>query len=126
MQLKNILSIVIFICLLGTLYSLTLDGLTSREVTLFSSALAVLSMAISWLITDIYSESSKENALDEAKKFHTENIKTYVVNASEKVNNISNELDRLSIWLKQINQDYTDSELHEVIVIRERVLAQHI
>lgn len=118
---KKILSVVVGFCLLGTLFSLSQDGLTNREVTLFSSALAVLSMAISWLITDIYSESSKQSALDEAKKFHTENINTYVVNASEKVNNISNELNRLSIWLKQINQDYSESELHEVIVIRERV-----
>ncbi|MFA0575522.1 hypothetical protein AB4580_23585 [Vibrio splendidus] len=118
---KKILSFVVAVCLVGTLYSLTQDGLTNREVTLFSSALALLSMAISWLITDIYSESSKQSALEDAKKFHTENIKTYVVNASEKVNNISNELDRLSIWLKQINQDYADSDLHEVIVMRERV-----
>ncbi|HEQ3536111.1 TPA: hypothetical protein VGS95_004506 [Vibrio parahaemolyticus] len=118
---KKVLSVVVGICLLGTLYSLTQDGLSNREVTLFSSALAVLSMAISWLITDIYSESSKQSALEDAKNFHNENIKTYVVNASEKVNNISNELDRLSTWLKQINQDYADNEQHEVIVIRERV-----
>lgn len=100
---------------------LSKGGMTDREITLYSSILAVLSMAISWVITDFYSEMNKNNALKDAKDFYKDNLRTYVINASEKVNNMSNELNRLSCRLKEIDSNYNDSSTIELIVIREKV-----
>ncbi len=118
---RKILVVVFGFALITVLFILSsVDDLSVRETTLFSTALAVLSMAVSWLITDIYSEKSKVSALEEAKKFHNESLRTYVVNASEKVNNISNELNKLSVRLKYMKTTGDDS-LYTSTVFKERV-----
>ncbi|EJG0622558.1 hypothetical protein [Vibrio parahaemolyticus] len=123
---KKVLSFVLGIALLGVLWVLSFEELTTRETSLFSATLAILSMAVSWLITDLYAEKSKQSALEEAKTFHQENLKTYVINASEKVNNISNELSRLTKRLKNtsgssenFSQDIIEERINNVIHVIE-------
>jgi hypothetical protein len=124
---RKILVLIFGVALIAILYLLSSVKLTDREISLFSTALAILSMACSWLITDIYSQKSKTSALEEARDFHKNSLKTYVINASEKVNNISNELDRLSSRLKKISNDHKDSTSTDVLIISERVTsATHI
>jgi predicted RNA-binding Zn-ribbon protein involved in translation (DUF1610 family) len=71
-------------------WQLTTGNLTSRETILFSSALAVLSIAASWFVSKHYSEQS-----------YTKNLQTFGRKASEKVNNLSNELNKLTAFLQQ-------------------------
>lgn len=116
---KKILSFILGISLIGVLWVLSTEELSARETSLFSSVLALLSIAVSWLITDLYAEKSKQSALEEAKQFHHDSLKTYVINASEKVNNISNELSRLTRRLKSMGS--SDEEIISREVVGERI-----
>ncbi|MGF1760024.1 hypothetical protein L4D76_19220 [Photobacterium sagamiensis] len=120
---RKILVAAFGLSLVAILITLSAVSLTEREVSLFSTALAMLSIAFSWLITDIYSESSKKTALQEAQDYHKENLKTYVINASEKVNNISNELNKLSLRLKEISKDSQGSDVEDVKIINEKIVS---
>ncbi|MBM4978000.1 hypothetical protein HYO23_22275 [Vibrio parahaemolyticus] len=116
---KKILSFILGLSLIGVLWVLSTEELSARETSLFSSVLALLSIAVSWLITDLYAEKSKQSALEEAKQFHQDSLKTYVINASEKVNNISNELSRLTRRLKSMGN--SDEEIISREVVGERI-----
>jgi len=71
-------------------WQLASGDLTTRETMFFSSALAILSIAASWFISKHYSEQS-----------YTKNLQMFRRKASEKVNNLSNELNKLTAFLQQ-------------------------
>jgi len=84
--------------------------LTPRESALLSLILAILSVLASWTLAHIYNQSLHSKAIKEVQEFHKTNLKTYARKAAEKVNNLSNELNRLSLFLeKELNTtDYKD------------------
>lgn len=74
--------------------------LDSREAALVSIVLCLLSIIASYLTSQYFSGIGHRQALEEVKAQHTENLKTYAINAAEKVDNLSKELQRLSIFLE--------------------------
>lgn len=75
--------------------------MTNRESTLLGILIAVLSVLASWIITELYANSQHKSAIEEVKEQHQANLRTYALKASEKVNNLSNELNKLSLYLEQ-------------------------
>jgi hypothetical protein len=64
--------------------------LNPRESLLLSLVLTIVSMLGSWLASRFYAEIS-----------FNENLRTFALKASEKVDNLSKELDRLALYLQQ-------------------------
>jgi predicted RNA-binding Zn-ribbon protein involved in translation (DUF1610 family) len=89
------------------IYFISGETLTPRESALLSFILTILSVLASWTVAHIYTESQHSKAIKEVQEFHKTNLKTYALKAAEKVNNLSNELNRLSLFLeKELNTTY--------------------
>jgi len=63
---------------------------TANEALLLSLVLTGLSIAASWIVSQYYSETS-----------FNKNLRVFALKAAEKVTNLSNEFDRLSLFLQQ-------------------------
>lgn len=87
--------------ILGCLLYVSLGDLTSKESSLLSILLTMLSFIASWLVSIHFSTKSHKQAIEEVKEQHLSNLKTYALNAAEKVSNLSNELGRLSVYLQE-------------------------
>jgi hypothetical protein len=88
----------------GIIASIILIGgssLSPRESALMGMVLTILSVLASWIITNAYSESVHKTAIEEVQEQHRTNLRTYALKAAEKVNNLSNELQKLSAYLDQ-------------------------
>ncbi len=77
------------------------ENLTSRESALVGLVVAILSILASWIITHLYSESQQRSAIAEVQEQHKNNLRVYALKAAEKVNNLSNELSKLSLYLEE-------------------------
>ncbi|MHC4120542.1 MAG: hypothetical protein ACYSWO_23860 [Planctomycetota bacterium] len=91
-----VLATAIIVCIVFV-SNATLDN---REAALVSIILSLLSIIASYLTSQYFSEIGHKQALEEVRAQHTENLKTYAINAAEKVDNLSKELQRLSIFLE--------------------------
>jgi Zn finger protein HypA/HybF involved in hydrogenase expression len=76
-----------------------------RESILFGTGLTVLSMGASWFTSKFYSEQS-----------YNKNLQTFGLKASEKVNNLSNELSKLSLFLQQELDSDADEPAAEALL----------
>ena len=88
------LSIIIIIVITST------KNLTSNETTLISVLLTILSIVVTWLVSQYFSNLSHKQAIEEVRTEHLNNLRTYALNAAEKVDNLSNELSKLSLYLQ--------------------------
>lgn len=87
--------------------------LSNKEGATLSLLLTILSVIASWIFARIYAESQHEKAIAEVKELHNENLRTYALKAAEKVNNLSQQLNRLSLYIEEElqNSEYDgDSE----------------
>ena len=100
----NFTKVVILILVGGVIACIAYIGnaeLTNREASLVSIVLTLLSIVGSYLISQFFSTQSYQRAIEQVKEQHAENLRTYALNAAEKVDNLSNELNRLSIYLEE-------------------------
>ncbi|HBH7918731.1 TPA: hypothetical protein ACF311_004614 [Vibrio parahaemolyticus] len=79
---------------------ITFSTLSAKESALLSLLLTVLSVLASWLFSSIHSSSQHAEAINEVKEMHNDNLRTYALKAAEKVNNLSEQLNRLSLYLE--------------------------
>lgn len=112
-------SIILLALALSIGYCLHIFGqgsLSPKETSLLGIVLTGLSILASWAVTDMYSESQSKQAIEEVQELHRSNLRTYALKAAEKVTNLSNELNKLSVYLQQELDcdDYrsVDEELH--------------
>lgn len=86
--------------------------LTGREGAILSLFLTVLSVIASWLLAKVYGDSQHSKAIEEVKEMHNEKVRTFALKAAEKVNNLSEQINRLSIYLEEeLNDDeYEDDK----------------
>lgn len=91
---------------------LSTGELTTKETGLLSTILTILSVIAAWIVSHLYSTSSHRQAIEEVKSAHQENLQTYALKAAEKVTNLSNQLNKLSIYLEEEleNSDYETVE----------------
>jgi LSD1 subclass zinc finger protein len=109
---SSFLKIIIGILVSGVVASIILLGtanLSARESGLLSLILFVFSVLATWIVTHIYSEISHVKAINDVKQVHQDNLRTYALKAAEKVNNLSRQLNLLSVYLQEEldAQDYT-------------------
>jgi predicted Zn finger-like uncharacterized protein len=104
------------------IYLISAGDLSNRESALLGILVTVLSVLASWVITHMYSASQHENAIRDVKEEHRNNLQTYALKAAEKVNNLSNELNKLSIYLEE-ELNYTEyrSAEEELVAKEERI-----
>ena len=98
---------VVLLGILLCLYIIATRELNASESLLLSLVLTILSLIGSWVASRYYSEISFNN-----------NLRIFALKAAEKVNNLSNELDRLSVYL-QHELESTDYE-----TLKEELLAR--
>jgi predicted RNA-binding Zn-ribbon protein involved in translation (DUF1610 family) len=114
--------VLLVVAVIITLLSISASQPSPREASLLGILLFVLSVLATWIVAHIYSESSEKKALEELKEFHQANLKTYALKAAEKVNNLSNQLNLLSLYLQE-ELDCTDYESpqEELLAKEERI-----
>lgn len=87
--------------LIGCIIYIASFQLSSKESALLSIILTIISVIATWIVSNLFSESAHKSALAEVKEQHQTNLKTYALNAAEKVDNLSNELRKFSIYLQE-------------------------
>ena len=103
-------------------YSITQKDLTSREYGFLSFILTILSILATWLVSHFYSEFQRNRAVQEVQDLSQANLLTYARKAAEKVNNLSNELNRLALYLRQELDDQDYESPQEALRSREERL----
>jgi len=90
--------------------------------TLFNVLLTLFSVAISLIISHYYFDSSRQETIKEIKSDYKRNNKLYSQKAAEKVDNLSNELTKLSIYLQQsIDENDTSNPITTLLVQEEKI-----
>ncbi|MEH6577393.1 MAG: hypothetical protein V7731_10010 [Amphritea sp.] len=105
--------IVLFILgILGILIHLSSAQLSNTETGLLSTILTILSVIAAWVVSHLYAASGHEKTIEEVKTAHQENLQTYALKAAEKVNNLSDQLNKLAVYIKEgiDNTDYDTVE----------------
>lgn len=108
----TIIDVIIAILSLGILGCLIYIGtakIDNQSAALVSIILTILSIAASYITSQHFSEKGHKEAIEEVKAQHVENLKTYAINAAEKVDNLSKELHRLANYLEdELTKEYDD------------------
>src|SRR6185369_10564744 len=94
-------SIILVALAVGIIWYVGKNDLSSQENVLFNVLLAVFSIFFSIIISQFYFDSSRQNSIEEIKKDYQDTTKLYAQKAAEKVENLSNELSKLSLYLQQ-------------------------
>ncbi|AAZ24285.1 hypothetical protein [Colwellia psychrerythraea] len=102
-----LLTVGFFIGVVVCIFIISSDDLTSRESSIVSLFLTFLSIIASWLLANIYGDSQHIKAIEEVKEMHNEKVKTFALKAAEKVNNLSLNINKLSIYLEsELDAEY--------------------
>jgi hypothetical protein len=119
--LLNIISVILVISILGIIIYISNQELTVHESTLLSVLLTILSIIVSWVLASHFAKSTQKQAIDEVKTEYQNNLRTYALNAAEKVNNLSNELTKLALYLRSNLDNEDDSDEFAIYSKIERI-----
>ncbi len=124
--LSTIVRTILFICfavgVVACIYVINQGKMTDRESAMLGILVTILSVLASWIITEMYGTAQYKEAIQEVREEHRNNLRMYALKAAEKVNNLSNELKKLSIYLEE-ELNYTDyrSTEEELLAKEERI-----
>lgn len=111
------------VCWIIAFLSIRRTNLSTTESTLLGFILTIFSVLAGWLITHFYSTEQQKTAIEEAQEHHKETLRTFALKAAEKVNNLSNELSKLAIFMNDIlDADFEKSE-ENLLAIEERLVS---
>jgi hypothetical protein len=100
---------ILAIGILGCLIYISRAQLDNQSAALVSIILTLLSIVASYIASQYFAEKGHKEALEEVKAQHVDNLKTYAINAAEKVDNLSKELHRLTNFLEdELEKEYDD------------------
>lgn len=125
-SLSTIVRIILFLSFLigvvACIYIISQGSMTDRESAMLGILVTILSVLASWTITEMYGTAQYREGIQEVREEHRNNLRTYALKAAEKVNNLSNELNKLSIYLEE-ELNYTDyrSTDEELLAKEERI-----
>lgn len=105
---------------------ISLGSLTNKEGAILSLLLTILSVIASWIFARMYSDSQHAQAITEVKEMHNENLRTYALKAAEKVNNLSQQLNRLSVYIEEELQNTDHDSDTEALSSKEERLESTI
>ncbi len=100
-RLSTIILVVLLIVIVAVLAIAGLSELSSREYLFLSILLTGLAIAASWLATSLSFKASSEEMRQSLKNEYSENLRTYALKAAEKVQNLSEEIERLTEYLRE-------------------------
>lgn len=109
------LAIIVIIIIVST------KDLTTTESTLLGVLLTLSSVIASWITSSYFSQVSHKQAIEEVRTEYQNNLRTYALNAAEKVDNLSNELLKLSLYLKAELDNEDESDENAYISKVERI-----
>jgi hypothetical protein len=122
----KVLASILTIGILACIVVIARVELTTRESTLLGVLLAVISILATWLFSHVYAQSQHEQAIHEVQEMHRSNLRTYALKAAEKVNNLSNELNRLVLYLEQAIAETEHESPEEALLAREERITSAI
>ena len=117
----NISIVILILSIIGIIIWLSLKGLTTNETTLLSVLLTVISIIATWVVSNFFSFASHKATIEEVKTEYQNNLRTYALNASEKVDNLSNELTKLALYLQEELDKDEDNEEYALMSKVERL-----
>jgi len=101
------------------IYFISAGNLGGREAGLLSIVLTILSVLAAWILTHVYSQSQHKKAIEEVQEAHRTNLRTYALKAAEKVNNLSNQLSQLAVYLEESLEESDDERLREDLLSKQ-------
>lgn len=126
---KGIKALIILLFMAGIglcLFYINSGSPTARESTLIGVILSIFSILATWIVTHVYTDRQHQKAIEDVQEFHRSTLQTYAKKAAEKVNNLSNELTRLSAYLIE-ELDRSDMENpNELLLTREERMSSAI
>ena len=114
------IGILLVLSILGIVLYMSQVELTSRENVIFNVLLTLFSAAISVIISHYYFDASQRTSIENIKRDYQSNLSIYARKAAEKVDNLSNELNKLSLYLQQDDEQNLSPE-DALIVKEERI-----
>ncbi len=123
---KNSLNIWLTILIsvfVGLVVGLSLKAVTSTENVLISVVLTLLSVVVTWVVGHFYAKQVREAEIDKINEAHEKNLKTYALNAAEKVTNISKEIGLLSGYLSQYLESEDDEDISVILGVRDELIS---
>ncbi|HEV7952022.1 MAG TPA: hypothetical protein VGO98_01465 [Candidatus Saccharimonadales bacterium] len=105
---------------------LSQTALSAQLNTLFNVLLTVFSVLLSLVMSHYYFDSSRQSTIEGIKSDYKKNNKLYSQKAAEKVDNLSNELTKLSIYLQQSIDDDNDLDPMVALLVREEKIRSAI
>lgn len=103
------ITVILTIGILGCLFYISMAKIDNTSASLVSIILTILSIIASYIVSQYFSREGHKEALEEVRAQHVENLKTYAINAAEKVDNLSKELHRLGNYLEdELAKEYED------------------
>ncbi len=115
---KNFIKFLLFLfifVIFGLIFYVGSQDLSNNETILLSIVLTIVSVSATWIASHYYSESTYKQAVEQVENENQSKLKIYALKAAEKVNNLSKELKKLSLYLEEeLEQEYenTDEENH--------------
>ncbi len=106
--LLKLMAFILFIGTIGLIFFISNADLSSRESAMLGTLLTIVSILTGLIITHFY-----------AKAGFNQNLKVYGRKASEKVDNLSNELSKLAIYLQSELDDSEDDIPEKILHSRE-------
>lgn len=100
--------------------------LSTQLNTLFNVLLTIFSVLLSLVISHYYFDSSRQSTIENIKNDYQRNNRLYSQKAAEKVDNLSNELTKLSIYLQQSIDDDSDLDPATALLVREEKIRSAI
>ncbi|MDP3002189.1 MAG: hypothetical protein Q8N38_03560 [Bacteroidales bacterium] len=111
----NLIIFAFLVAIVLIIASISTKDMTSNEATLLSVLLTILSVIASWILSSYFSKQSHKQAIEEVRREYHDNLRTYALNAAEKVDNLSNELSRLSGYLRAELESDEESDERELL-----------
>lgn len=120
-QILNIILAVLAVSIVVIIINISRKNLTVNESTLLSVLLTILSIIGSWIVASFFAKNTQKQAIEEVKTEYLNNLRTYALNAAEKVNNLSNELTKLGLYLKSNLDNDEESDEYALHSKMERI-----
>jgi hypothetical protein len=123
--LSTILIVILFVAsIIGIIICLiyiTTSSLSSKENLLLSILLTICSALISWIITVMYAKNENSVKIEEIKSSYKKDLRIYALKAAEKVDNLSNELNKLAVFLKDELDEENENIKNDLYAKKERI-----
>lgn len=109
-----------------SIYFIAGGDLTPKESALVSVISTILAILATWVITHIYTQSQHKKAIEEVQQAHLSNLRTYALKAAEKVNNLSNQLNRLAAYLEEVFEYDETTDMHDTFLENQQRIGSAI